>query len=55
MLLYARPLTRIMRLTTDDVLHDDDGIKIRLGEPPAPVPEPFASPWSRYAPRDRPS
>jgi hypothetical protein len=43
MLLYAQPLTRILRLTLDDILHDDGEATIRLGEPPAPVPEPFAS------------
>ena len=43
MLLYAQPLTRILRLTIDDVLNQDGEVKIRLGEPPAPVPEPFAS------------
>lgn len=42
MLLYAQPLTRILRLTTDDVLHDNGEVSIRLGEPPTPVPEPFA-------------
>ena len=43
MLLYAQPLTRILRLTINDVLNQDGEVKIRLGEPPAPVPEPFAS------------
>lgn len=43
MLLYAQPVTRILSLTLDDVLHDDGEVAIRLGEPPAPVPEPFAS------------
>jgi len=42
MLLYAQPLTRILRLTIDDVLHDDGEVHIRLGDPPTPVPEPFA-------------
>jgi hypothetical protein len=44
MLLYAQPATRIVRLSIDDVDTDDDGhLRIRLGEPPTPVPEPFAS------------
>lgn len=42
MLLYAQPLTRVLRLTIDDVLHDDGELSIRLGDPPTPVPEPFA-------------
>jgi len=42
MLLYAQPLTRILRLTIDDVFHQDNEISIRLGDPPTPVPEPFA-------------
>ena len=51
MLLYAQPLTRILRLTTDDVLNQDGEVKIRLGEPPAPVPEPFASLLLRHTGR----
>ncbi|MGY1499956.1 hypothetical protein ACW4TU_25825 [Streptomyces sp. QTS52] len=41
-LLYAQPLTRIVRLTTDDILHEDGEVLVRLGDPPSPVPEPFA-------------
>lgn len=43
MLLYAQPLTRILKLTLDDVLDDNGELSIRLGEPPIPIPEPFAS------------
>jgi hypothetical protein len=44
MLLYAQPATRLVRLSVDDIDQDDDGqLRIRLGEPPTPVPEPFAS------------
>jgi integrase len=43
MLLYAQPLTRILSLTLDDVLQEDGQVTIRLGDPPAPVPGPFAS------------
>jgi len=43
MLLYAQPpVTRILRLTIDDVFHQDNEVSIRLGDPPTPVPEPFA-------------
>jgi site-specific recombinase XerD len=42
MLLYAQPLTRILRLTIDDVLSGDDEISIKVGDPPSPVPEPVA-------------
>ncbi|MBV9160268.1 MAG: hypothetical protein JO281_01655 [Pseudonocardiales bacterium] len=41
-LLYAQPLSQIVRLTIDDVLRNDDQILLRLGEPPSPVPTPFA-------------
>ena len=41
-LLYAQPVSRIVRLTIDDVLHDGDHTLLRLGEPPTPVPEPLA-------------
>ena len=45
MLLYAQPLTRILSLTLDNVVQRErrGQVAIRLGDPPAPVPEPFAS------------
>jgi hypothetical protein len=44
MLLFAQPATRIVRLTIDDLTHTDDGsVFIRFGQPPTPVPEPFAT------------
>ncbi len=44
MLLYAQPLSRIVRLTTGDVLSEADQLQLRLGDdPPVPVPEPFAA------------
>jgi len=50
LLLFAQPITRIVKLTVDDVLHheQDDGqdgergVYLRLGHPPTPVPEPLA-------------
>lgn len=42
-LLYAQPISRIVRLTVQDVVQDDTGVWLRLGDPPSPVPEPFAS------------
>jgi hypothetical protein len=41
-LLFAQPVSRIIRLTLDEVTDTGDGLAIRLGEPPAPIPEPFA-------------
>lgn len=41
-LLYAQPLSRVVRLTIDDVLHDGNQVLLRLGEPPSPVPGPVA-------------
>ncbi|WP_040919111.1 hypothetical protein [Saccharomonospora glauca] len=41
-LLYAQPLVKIARLTTDDVLRGEDQVLIHLGDPPTPVPQPFA-------------
>jgi hypothetical protein len=41
-LLYAQPVTRILRLTIDDIVNHDGEVSIRLGDPPTPVPEPFA-------------
>ena len=40
-LLYAQPLTRITRLSTDDIQHEDGKVLVRLGDPPSPVPAPF--------------
>jgi hypothetical protein len=40
-LLYAQRLSRIVRLTID-VIHDGEQVLLRLGEPPSPVPAPFA-------------
>jgi integrase len=41
-LLYAQSLSRIVRLTLDDVIRDGDQVLLRLGEPPSPVPGPVA-------------
>ncbi|GAA3740399.1 hypothetical protein HDA32_002633 [Spinactinospora alkalitolerans] len=42
MLLFAQPASRIVLLTTEDLTQDANGqVLIRLGDPPAPVPEPF--------------
>lgn len=43
MLLHAQPLTRVVRLTIDDLLRDGEAMVLRLGEPPSPVPAPVAS------------
>lgn len=43
MLLYAQPLTRVCRLRCDDIDISGDGVTIRIGDSPAPLPEPFAS------------
>ncbi|WP_242624329.1 hypothetical protein [Micromonospora kangleipakensis] len=43
LLLYAQPLSRIQHLTTNHVTSHDGELLIHLGDPPAPVPEPFAT------------
>jgi hypothetical protein len=43
LLLYAQPVSRIVRLTIDDVVQDGGQVLIRLGDPPSPVPQPFAA------------
>ncbi len=44
MLLFAQPATRIVRLTIDNITRTAaGGVVIRFGEPPTPVPEPFAT------------
>lgn len=47
-LLYAQPLIRIARLTTDDIIRGDDEVLLRLGDPPTSVPQPFAEVLTRY-------
>lgn len=47
-LLYAQPVTKIVTLTTSDITRDDGTLLIRLGDPPVPVPEPFASLVTEY-------
>ncbi|XVQ15772.1 hypothetical protein ACQP1W_25630 [Spirillospora sp. CA-255316] len=42
-LLYAQPVSRLVRLAVHDVIHDDGQVSPRLGDPPTPVPEPFAA------------
>jgi hypothetical protein len=43
-LLYAQPVSRLTRLTIDDITHDHEGqTLLRFGDPPTPVPEPFAT------------
>ncbi|MFF7145844.1 hypothetical protein ACFZB5_32380 [Streptomyces nodosus] len=41
-LLFAQPVSRIVRMTVDDVLRDGQHVALRLGDPPTPVPEPVA-------------
>ncbi|MFI8951516.1 hypothetical protein ACIGO6_34070 [Streptomyces sp. NPDC053750] len=41
-LLYAQPVSRIVRLTIDDVTDDETTITVQLGDPPSPLPEPVA-------------
>lgn len=48
-LLYAQPVTKIVTLTTNDITREDGTMLIRLGDPPAPVPEPFAALIAEYA------
>jgi hypothetical protein len=42
-LVYAQPVTRLVRLTLDDLTQDQDELLLRLGDPPTPIIEPFDS------------
>ncbi|MFB6783573.1 hypothetical protein ACFCX0_41290 [Streptomyces sp. NPDC056352] len=42
-LLYAQPVSCIVRLTVDDVIRDGDTVLLRLEEPASPVPAPVAA------------
>jgi hypothetical protein len=41
-IVYAQPVSRIVRLTVDDVIRDGDQVLLRLGDPLTPVPGPVA-------------
>ncbi|MFD3734457.1 hypothetical protein [Streptomyces sp. NPDC058632] len=47
-LLYAQPVTRIVRLTVNDVIDDGATVTVRLGDPPSPLPEPVADLMRAY-------
>jgi hypothetical protein len=42
LLLYAQPMSRIVRMTYADILVTTEGVSIKFGEPPAPTPQPLA-------------
>ncbi|MFK0297524.1 hypothetical protein ACIQU6_44735 [Streptomyces sp. NPDC090442] len=54
-LLYAQPVRRLIRLTVHDVQHDGDQVALLLGDPPTPVPEPFAKLLLGYIHDGRPN
>ncbi|MDP4506919.1 hypothetical protein [Nonomuraea turcica] len=43
LLLYAQLVSRLVRLTLADVIRDGEQVLIRIGTPPSPVPDPFAT------------
>ncbi|MFC9620057.1 hypothetical protein ACFTXM_08685 [Streptomyces sp. NPDC056930] len=47
-LLYAQPVSRIVRLTIDDVTDDETTVTVQLGDPPSPLPEPVADLMRAY-------
>jgi hypothetical protein len=47
-LLYAQPLSRIARISLDDVVHDGEHLLLRLGHPASPVPAPVADLIERH-------
>lgn len=55
MLLYAQPVARIAQMRVSDVWHDTKGrLRIRLGTPAVPVPEPFDTVIRDYLDHGRP-
>jgi hypothetical protein len=54
LLLYAQPVTRIVRLTINDINSHGNVTTLHLGDPPSPVPEPLARILQDYL-HDRPS
>ncbi|MFJ2567277.1 hypothetical protein ACIO02_30865 [Streptomyces sp. NPDC087568] len=47
-LVYAQPVSRIVRLTIDDITDDGVTVTVRLGDPPSPLPEPVADLMRAY-------
>ena len=47
-LLYAQPVSRIVRLTIDDVTDDETTVTVQLGDPQSPLPEPVADLMRAY-------
>ncbi|MEV6183304.1 hypothetical protein [Streptomyces sp. NPDC052015] len=47
-LVYAQPVSRIVRLTIDDITDDGVTVTVRLGDPPSPLPEPIADLMRAY-------
>ncbi|MEV8457599.1 hypothetical protein AB0467_33870 [Streptomyces sp. NPDC052095] len=47
-LLYAQPVTRIVRLTANDVFDDGTTVTVRLGDLSSPLPEPVADLMRAY-------
>ncbi|MET9595644.1 hypothetical protein ABZY45_32670 [Streptomyces sp. NPDC006516] len=47
-LLYAQPVSCIVRLTIDDITDDETTVAVRLGDPPSPLPEPVADLMRAY-------
>lgn len=43
LLLYAQPVARLARLSLFDITVTEHSVLLRLGDPPTPVPEPFAT------------
>jgi hypothetical protein len=41
LLIFAQPITRIAKLTIDDIVDDDRPVRIRLGRDPLELPEPL--------------
>ncbi|MFC8424155.1 hypothetical protein ACFUN7_25310 [Streptomyces sp. NPDC057236] len=47
-LLYAQPVSRIVRLTIDDITDDETTVTVRLGDPQSPLPQPVAALMRAY-------
>lgn len=47
-LVHAQPVSRIVRLTIDDITDDGVTVTVRLGDPPSPLPEPVADLMRAY-------
>lgn len=55
LLLYGQPLSRICALRNENIVSDEEGLWLRIGQQRAPIPFPFAMVFQAYLDSERPN